>query len=291
MAVSMTGYGRGTSENEQMKVHVEVKTVNHRFCEYNIRMPRQLLVLEDKIKKHLAAHIKRGRIELFVNVEGDGLIHKQLEVDWPLLQQYMDKMDEIEKLYQIKTDHTPFNLPQLEGVFTIQEKQASNPEIEATILEAVRQATMQLMLMREAEGEALKEDILTQLSKLDESAKRVSVFAPSVIELYRERLQQKMAEWTAGMIDETRLLNEVAIFADKADINEEITRLNSHISQVRLTLESSEAIGRKLDFLVQEMNREINTIGSKANDSRIAIEVVEMKSLLEKMKEQIQNIE
>ncbi|MFS0782364.1 YicC/YloC family endoribonuclease [Bacillus sp. 1P06AnD] len=291
MAVSMTGYGRGTSKNDQMKVQVEVKTVNHRFCEYNIRMPRQLLVLEDKIKKHLASHIKRGRIEMFITVEGDGLIQKRLEVDWLLLDQYMSKMDEISRRYQMHPNNSPHTISQLEGVFLIEEEQSSPPELEAIILEAVSEATMQLIRMREEEGKVLKGDILSQLEKLESAAERTSAFAPTVIEQYRERLQQKMAEWTSGVIDETRLMNEVAIFADKADINEELTRLKSHIGQVKSTLESGDAMGRKLDFLIQEMNREVNTVGSKANDSKIAIEVVEMKSLLEKMKEQIQNIE
>lgn len=291
MVVSMTGYGRGISESEDLRIQVEVKTVNHRFCEYHIRMPRQLLVLEDKIKKQLGSYIRRGRAEVFVSVEGEGLIHKKLVVDWSLLDQYMNNLDIISNKYQLHPNNIPHTISQLQDVFVIQEEQANSPEIEAHIIRAATQAGEELKRMREAEGEQLKRDIGQQLEKLSQTAGKVSGYAPIVIAQYKDRLQQRMAEYTEGLVDETRLLNEVAIFTDKADINEEITRLNSHISQVLATLNGSEAMGRKLDFLVQEMNREVNTIGSKANDSRIALEVVEMKSLLEKMKEQIQNIE
>lgn len=291
MVVSMTGYGRGLHESDQLRVLVEVKTVNHRFCEYHIRMPRQLLVLEDKIKKQLGSYLRRGRVEVFITVEGDGLIHKKLVVDWSLLDQYMKSLDLISTKYQMHPNSSPHTISQLEDVFIIQEEQSTSPEIEASVIEAVKQAAEELKQMRVAEGLQLRMDIEQHLEKLQETADKVKSFAPIVTQAYRERLQQRMTEFTAGMIDETRLLNEVAIFTDKADINEEIIRLNSHITQVYAALDSNDAIGRKLDFLVQEMNREVNTIGSKANDSNIAMQVVEMKSLLEKMKEQIQNIE
>lgn len=291
MVVSMTGYGRGFCENEHLRVQVEVKTVNHRFCEFNIRMPRQLLVLEDKIKKQLGSYMRRGRAEVFITVEGDGLIHKKVAVDWSLLDQYMTSLDAISTNYHMHPNSSIQTVPHLEGVFLIQEEQTNSNELETLITSAVQQAGEQLKSMRVEEGLQLKRDILQQIDKLQTAANQVIQYAPLVIQHYQERLQQKMSEFTSGLVDETRLLNEVAIFVDKADINEEITRLNSHINQVLTTLDSEEAKGRKLDFLLQEMNREVNTIGSKANDSRIAMEVVEMKSLLEKIKEQIQNIE
>lgn len=287
----MTGYGRGFCENEHLRVQVEVKTVNHRFCEFNIRMPRQLLVLEDKIKKQLGSYMRRGRAEVFITVEGDGLIHKKVAVDWSLLDQYMTSLDAISTNYHMHPNSSIQTVPHLEGVFLIQEEQTNSNELETLITSAVQQAGEQLKSMRVEEGLQLKRDILQQIDKLQTAANQVIQYAPLVIQHYQERLQQKMSEFTSGLVDETRLLNEVAIFVDKADINEEITRLNSHINQVLTTLDSEEAKGRKLDFLLQEMNREVNTIGSKANDSRIAMEVVEMKSLLEKIKEQIQNIE
>lgn len=291
MVVSMTGYGRGFCENERLRVQVEVKTVNHRFCEFNIRMPRQLLVLEDKIKKQLGSYMRRGRAEVFITVEGDGLIHKKLAVDWSLLDQYMTSLNTISTNYHMHPNISMQTVPHLEGVFLIQEEQTNSNELETLITSAVQQAGEQLKSMRIEEGLQLKKDILQQIDKLQTAANQVIQYAPLVIQQYQDRLRQKMEEFTSGLVDETRLLNEVAIFVDKADINEEITRLNSHINQVLTTLDSEEAKGRKLDFLLQEMNREVNTIGSKANDSRIAMEVVEMKSLLEKIKEQIQNIE
>ena len=291
MVVSMTGYGLGMSESERLKVRVEVKTVNHRFSEFHIRMPRQLLVLEDKIKKLLAAYIRRGRAEVFISIDGEGLLTKRLEVDWALLDQYMSHLNEFTYKYHLHPNDDLQNITHLEGIFHIHEEQTNTNEAEELILEAVKQAGEQLLAMRKAEGIRLQEDIVEQLKKLADTVDQVKEYAPLVLEQYKQRLQTRMTEFTSGIIDETRMLNEVAVFTDKADINEEITRLKSHLSQVFATIESDTAIGRKLDFLVQEMNREVNTIGSKANDAKIALQVVEMKSLLEKIKEQVQNIE
>ena len=291
MVVSMTGYGRGFSESEKLRIQVEVRTVNHRFCEFQIRMPRQLQMLEEKIKKKLTTYIRRGRVEVFVTLEGEGLLHKKVEVDWNLVDQYMSSLDAITFKYQMHPNNLLQTISSLEGVFLIQEQQADTTDVEILLMQAVEKAGEQLKDMRIVEGLVLKNDIKSQLDKLLVLVESLKEYAPLIIEQYRTRLQQRMMEYTSGVVDETRLLNEVAIFTDKADINEELTRLNSHISQFGMIVEAEEAIGRKLDFLVQEMNREVNTIGSKANDAKIAMKVVEMKSLLEKIKEQVQNIE
>ena len=291
MVVSMTGYGRGFSESEKLRIQVEVRTVNHRFCEFQIRMPRQLQMLEEKIKKKLTTYIRRGRVEVFVTIEGEGLLHKKVEVDWNLVDQYMSSLDAITFKYQMHPNNLLQTISSLEGVFLIQEQQADTTDVEILLMQAVEKAGEQLKDMRIVEGLVLKNDIKSQLDKLLVLVESLKEYAPLIIEQYRTRLQQRMMEYTSGVVDETRLLNEVAIFTDKADINEELTRLNSHISQFGMIVEAEEAIGRKLDFLVQEMNREVNTIGSKANDAKIAMLVVEMKSLLEKIKEQVQNIE
>ncbi|MGN1401725.1 MAG: YicC/YloC family endoribonuclease [Bacillus sp. (in: firmicutes)] len=291
MVMSMTGYGRGSSEGEQFRILAEIKTVNHRFCEYQIRMPRQLLALEDKIRKQLSSYIKRGRAEVFITVEGDGLVHKHLHIDWELLDQYMGNIELMAKRYHLHPPSSPHELLELENVFLIRDEQVDFTEVEGFILEAVQAAATELKEMREREGARLKADLNHQLAKLQQSVTDVKERAPLVIVQYKDKLKARMTEWAAGQLDEPRLLTEAALFADKADINEELIRLDSHIHQMMLSFESEEAIGRKLDFLVQEMNREVNTIGSKANDSQIAARVVEMKSLLEKMKEQIQNIE
>ncbi|MFE8699017.1 YicC/YloC family endoribonuclease [Cytobacillus sp. FJAT-54145] len=291
MVLSMTGFGRSKRELNQFSVNVEVKTVNHRFSEYNIRMPRELLNIEDKLKKELAQYISRGRAEVFVTLEGEAVANRKVTIDWDLLDEYHQYIVEIQKKYNIAQDITIRDLLNREDFVIIEEEEAGNEEVEVLVLEAVKEAALQLKKMRVSEGEALKQDILGHLNQLDLKVHQITEYAPNVVRYYAERLKKRMQEFSEGQIDEYRIVNEVAIFADKADINEELTRLHSHIEQFTKTLDLDEPIGRKLDFLLQEMNREVNTIGSKANDSSIATEVVEMKSLLEKMKEQVQNIE
>lgn len=291
MVVSMTGYGRGMAENARMKVTVEIKTVNHRFCEYHIRMPRQLLILEDKVKKKANEYIRRGRVEIFISVEGEALLAKRLKLDWTLADQYIEAMNELKGKYGLNSAPSVQDLMQVGEIFSVEEEHAENEDLEIMILAAAETALKNVEIMRLGEGGELKNDLMKQLEKISSIAGGLRKYAPAVSEQYKERLKAKMSEFTSGIIDESRLLTEVAIFADKADINEELTRLESHLLQFSGTLGKNEPIGRKLDFLVQEMNREVNTIGSKANDSTITKEVVEMKSLLEKMKEQVQNIE
>jgi uncharacterized protein (TIGR00255 family) len=291
MVVSMTGFGRSSIGNGQINVNVEIKTVNHRFTEFYFRMPRQLLVLEEKIKKTMSEYFRRGRAEIFVTVDGDGLINRKLQLDWNLLDQFFSEMEKVKEKYGLDDKPSIGDIVHIENIFTVEEEQTDSSELEEVVLDAVRNAALQVKKMRMEEGQVLKADLEEQLKKISTIVEYVKEFAPNVIEAYKQRLQQKMNEYTSGLVDETRLLNEVAIFADKVDINEELTRLQSHIRQFTKTLEDEGLIGRKLDFLVQEMNREVNTIGSKANDATIAGSVVEMKSTLEKMKEQVQNIE
>ncbi|WP_108669754.1 YicC/YloC family endoribonuclease [Peribacillus acanthi] len=291
MVVSMTGYGRGAREQDKMKVIVEIKTVNHRFFECSFRMPRQLLVLEDKMKKTMHTYIHRGRAEVFLTVEGEGLIDRRLQVDWKLLQQFMDEMEKVNEAYSLNQRPTLKEITSIENIISIEEFQTDGNIIEELIIDSLKDACKTLKEMREIEGAELKKDLHIQMKNIWSTTEKICNLAPTVIESYRERLQQKMVEFTKGLVDETRLLNEIAIFADKADINEEITRLQSHVNQFEITMDEQGPIGRKLDFIVQEMNREVNTIGSKANDATIASLVVEMKSSIEKMKEQVQNIE
>jgi len=291
MVVSMTGFGRGTVETEQVGVTVEIKTVNHRFCEFHIRMPNQLLKIESNIKKSLANHIKRGRVEVYVTLDGQTAVNRGVKIDWELLDQYFGYITEVKEKYGLSGEVTLSELVNRPELIQIEEKDSENEFLETLVLEALSIATDELVQMRNREGKALELDVSGNIERLQARSKQVRQFAPIVVEQYRDRLTKKMAEYVGGQLEETRILTEVAIFADKADINEELTRLESHIEQFLKILQLTEPIGRKLDFLVQEMNREINTIGSKANDSKIAMEVVEMKSLLEKVKEQVQNIE
>ena len=291
MVNSMTGFGRNKTESDLFSVNVEVKTVNHRFCEFNIRMPRQLLKIEDKLKKILNQHIRRGRIEVYVSIEGESTVTRKIHVDWDLMDEYYQVIKTAREKYGIEGTVSIQDLLGRSELLHIEESDAGNEELENLVLSAVEEAVLFLKQMRMAEGQELKKDLHSSLSMLGKNVTELHDYAPSVLQMYKERLTKRMQEFVNGQIDETRILTEVAVFADKADINEEITRLKSHIGQFIQTLNDYEPIGRKLDFLVQEMNREANTIGSKANNATIAKKVVEMKSLLEKLKEQVQNIE
>ncbi|MBV7503791.1 YicC family protein [Bacillus sp. sid0103] len=291
MVISMTGFGRAKAESDFFSVNVEIKTVNHRFCEMNIRMPRQLLKIEDRMKKKLSQYIRRGRVEVYVSLEGEGIVTRKVHVDWKLLDEYAQIIKQVRENFDVEGTITLQDLLSRSELLHIEESEIGNDELEKLVLDATEEAAKFLKQMRLAEGEEIKKDLLAILSQLEMNVFELQKFAPLVVQSYKERLTRRMEEFVNGQLDETRILTEVAVFADKADINEEITRLKSHIQQFEQTLQSVEPIGRKLDFIVQEMNREANTIGSKANDSNIAKQVVDIKSLLEKLKEQVQNIE
>lgn len=293
MVVSMTGFGRSKKEHEHFKVIVEMKSVNHRFCEITVRMPRQFLLFEDKLRKTVNQYIGRGRVDVFVTVEGEGYINRTLQVDWNLLSQYEQAVEKAKHSYKLDGSFSVEQLLNLPEVFTVNENEDGIEVLEQVLLEVTKEAAIELQNMRKIEGKALKADIVARLELIDLAVQYLIPLSADVVEKYRERLTKKMNDFLNGVyeVDEGRILTEVAIFADKADINEELTRLHSHIGQFYKIIEANESIGRKLDFLVQEMNREMNTIGSKANDVQISQKVVEMKSELEKIKEQVQNIE
>ncbi len=289
--MSMTGFGRSQRESDSFSISVEVKTVNHRFSEYYIRMPRHFNKIEDKIKKKLNTYLHRGRIEVYVTIDGGAIVNRSVQVDWPLLESYVQSVTQIQQKYGLEKDLSLHDLLNREDIIHIEEEEIGNEEIDSILLEAIEEAVISVKQMRELEGAALEKDLSINLHRLQEKVLDLKTMAPAVIEMYQDRLTKRIQEFVSGQIEENRILTEVAIFADKADINEELTRLESHIKQFESILTHLEPIGRKLDFLIQEMNREVNTIGSKANDSSIAKEVIEMKSILEKMKEQVQNIE
>jgi uncharacterized protein (TIGR00255 family) len=287
----MTGFGRGKAESPQYTVTVEMKSVNHRFCEMVIRMPRQLLEVEDKMKKLIQTYIERGRIEAFVTISGEGIARKKVEIDRPLLEEYLHHLREVKDEYGLEGDvHVRDLLRMSDVLMTVEEEKQHAPIYELVLLAAER-AAEQLVEMRRLEGTKLTGDVLSQLKHIKDAREQIALLAPQVVEQYRQRLQKRLADLTGGIVDEQRVLTEAAVFADKADINEELTRIESHLSQFVQALEKKGAVGRKLDFLVQELNREMNTIGAKANNGEIAQLVVEMKAALERIKEQVQNIE
>ena len=291
MVMSMTGFGRAKKDGNQFSVTIEVKSVNHRFSETNLRMPRQFAVIEDKIKKVINQYIQRGRVELLLTIEGDELVQRSLQVNWDLMDQYFSTLSEAKKKYSLQDQVTLSELFKLDQIVSIVEVEKENEPIYDLVIDVVHLAMEQLVEMRKAEGKELHRVLLSYLLEIQEQVQSISSLAPFVIEQYRERVSKRVNEYVTGLVDENKILTEVAIFSEKADISEELARMNSHVSQFINTMESQSTVGRKLDFLLQEMNRETNTIGSKANDKLIAQHVVEIKSLIEKIKEQVQNIE
>lgn len=291
MLVSMTGFGRSKKDKGEYSVIVEVRSVNHRFFDCHLRLPIQLGRLEDKIKKQLNRHLKRGRIDCFVTVEGSVLTKKQLHIDWNLLDEYYQFITELKKRYNFTGNIELANFLGKNDLISVLEVEDGEEDLEILILEAADEAAKECLKMRREEGEKLTGALEQFLNQLEEEIERVEIYAPDVIKQYVKRLEKRMKELLDGGIDNDRILAEVAVMAERSDISEEITRLYSHISQFRASLSSDEPIGRKLDFIVQEMNREANTIGSKANNGDISRSVVQMKTIIEKIKEQVQNIE
>lgn len=287
----MTGFGRAKVESDAFQITVEMKSVNHRFLEMNIRLPKQMMVFEDKIRKLIAEQVGRGRIEVSIIVEGEGLVERKLRVDWSLLEQYKLIMEEAKGKFQLQDSITLQQLIAMPEVTAIEEVENVNETFEHSLYEAVRCAASMLKTMRDGEGERLHKDLEHRLQGINTCVRAIIPYAPSVIQKYRERLENRLKELHNQELEEQRLLTEIAVFADRCDIDEELVRLQSHLEQFQEALQSKEPVGRKLDFIVQEMHREINTIGSKANDLTISKYVVEMKNNLEKIREQVQNIE
>ncbi|QGQ46911.1 YicC/YloC family endoribonuclease [Metabacillus sediminilitoris] len=291
MVVSMTGFGRASGQINSCFLTVELKSVNHRFLEISVKMPKQFMWLEDKIKKLISQYVSRGRIEVYVNIEGESLVDKSINIDWVLLTQFVDSLKQIKARFSLNDEISLDHILSLGEGLDIKEEPKSNVDIENVLLHTVKSALQKLTEMRKTEGEQLALDLKQRLVAMTNITVDLESTALSIIEQYREKLQKRVSEYVSGIIDENRILTEVALFADKADISEELTRIHSHIYQFGESLQANGPIGRKLDFIVQELNREVNTIGSKANDSQIAKNVVELKSIIEKLREQVQNIE
>ena len=270
---------------------VELKSVNHRYLDVAFRLPRSLLFLEDGMRGALAAGgIGRGHVDVFVTYQNNREDSRVVKLDLPLVQACGQAcLEAKENLPPGVGDPTVAELLTLCGALTIQEGQEDREQVTALALEALAGAAAQLLDMRAAEGEALKADLMDNLSQLELKVRSIALRAPMVPRQYRERLESRLAEWQVAA-DPQRVAQEVAVMADRCAIDEELSRLQSHMAQFAQGLESREEIGRRLDFLLQEMNREVNTIGSKASDAQIAQDVVDAKCLLEKLREQVQNV-
>lgn len=289
---SMTGYGQGEARNNRFSAQVEVKSVNHRYLDLFFRIPKQYSQLEETLRQTISRRISRGRLEVVLSLEEFGDQERIVQINKALLQGYLHALAAIQA--ELGSDE-PIQLPQvlsLPGLLEVDEPTTDWDDLHKVVAEATTLALDRLEAMRAAEGQRLFEDLQEKLCVVDNLKNEVAQIAPQVIVDYKNRLRERLGELLDGTtITDERFLGEVAIFADRCSIDEELVRLASHIQQFRETLGSNESVGRKLDFLIQEMNREVNTIGSKANNVHIAGLVVNMKSELEKVREQIQNIE
>lgn len=294
MIRSMTGFGQALRQTDLIRIQVDMKSVNHRYGEIVFRMPREWLLFEDKLRKRVNERVKRGRVDVFITAERSGVSPSDVQVDWTLVEAYQQAAEAIGQRYAIGGSLTIAEMMQIPGIVQLQGQLAAEEEIEQVLCEAVDEALDRLCKMREAEGANLKADLHSRLSTLHGYAKQTFEAAPQAVAQYRDKLRNRLSELLQDAdkgIDENRFVMEVALMAERTNIDEEITRLDSHIAQFSDLLAAKEPVGRKLDFLLQEMNREVNTIGSKAGQSALVNLVVDMKAELEKMREQVQNIE
>ena len=291
MSRSMTGYGRAQQKIGPRDITVEIKSVNHRYFEFSSKTPRNCGYLEERLKTYLQEQVARGKVEanVFMQVtEGDAT---EVELNRDLAAAYVNALRSVTEL-DLRDDLTLSSLARFPDIFTVRRQQENEDEVWQAVKTVADEALGKFVSMREAEGQRLTEDILSRLAEVEKLVGLAEERSPQTVEAYRERLAAKIQEVLADrQIDETRIITEAAIFADRVAVDEETVRLHSHIAQFKEILESGGCVGRKLDFLVQELNREANTIGSKAQDAQMARIVVALKSNIEKIREQIQNLE
>lgn len=288
---SMTGCGAGRALRDGWEVTAELKTVNHRFLDLSMRLPRNISFLEPVIRETTGKGLKRGHVDVFVTVRNTESSAVSISVDGELARQYWEAGKAMFEAIGTENDLTVSRLLAMEGVTTLTEKEMDQELVSALCAEAVEQAVEQVTAMREKEGTHLKEDLRFHLDQAADLREKILGRAPNVVSEYREKLENRLKSMISDGVDPQRLAQEVAIMADRCAIDEELARLESHLRQMGAYLEAEGEIGKKMDFLIQEMNREANTIGSKAQDAEIARWVVDLKSEIEKLREQIQNVE
>ena len=292
MIKSMTGYGSAKGTVEGLTISVELKSVNNRYLDTSVRMPRSFLFAEDAVKATVQRHISRGKVDVFVSVDSSEAGDMTVKVNESLLRGYMDAVRSIAQEYSLPEDLTALAVSRFPDVLSVEKKDLDAEAISAGVVEITEQALHDFDAMRLREGEKLRDDVLGRIRVIDSLVSAVEQAAPQTVADYRSRLEAKMVEVLgASGIDENRILAEAAIFADHIAVDEETVRLRSHMSQLDLMIRGNSPTGRKIDFLIQEFNREANTIGSKCQNSDIAHTVVDLKSEIEKIREQIQNIE
>ena len=292
MIKSMTGYGSAKGTVEGIEVCVELKSVNNKFLDTSVRLPRNFLFAEETIKSAVMSHISRGKVDVFVTVDTSMADDMIVKVNEPLLKGYIEALESISKEYGLPNDITAMSVSRFPDVLNVEKKELDADAVAEGIRVIAEQALCDFDGMRIREGAKLKEDVLSKLETIEKLVGIIETESPKTVEEYREKLKQKLFEVLGTTdIDETRIITEAAIFADKVAVDEETVRLHSHMAQLRSMLDGGSPIGRKIDFLLQEFNREANTTGSKCQNAEIAHVVVNLKSEIEKIREQIQNIE
>ncbi len=291
MIKSMTGYGKANLEKNERRYQIEIKSVNHRYLDISVKMPRQLSYLEEPIKKAIGNKIKRGKVDVFVTFENNSLEGQEIKINTELASAYIKELKKLAESENILADIQVNDIARYPDVLNIKNNQ-DDEIIKQELLEVSQIAIDNLVEMRQVEGTKMAEDIKQRLDYIQEKVKQISKLSTGLIEEYVVKLEERLKQILKGQeIDQARLAQEVVIYADKCSVEEEVTRLNSHISQFHSLINSSEPMGKKLDFIIQEMNRETNTIGSKANNLEITDRVIDLKTQIENIREQIQNIE
>ncbi len=292
MIRSMTGYGRHCERIDGWEITVELKSVNHRFFEYSSRLPRTYGFLDEKLKSFLQSGIARGKVEAYVSIEAAEVADTHVAVNLPLAEAYLAALQEIADSLSVRDDSSVMNLARFPDVLTVRKTETDEERLWNAVKTVAQTALQKFVLMREQEGARLRDDVLSRRALLLENVARVEERSPQTVREHMQKVETRMRELLGTVtVDEQRLLTEAAVFADKIATAEETVRLRSHLDQLEMLMNASEPIGRKLDFLVQEINRETNTIGSKVQDLALTQVVVDMKAEIEKIREQIQNIE
>ena len=291
MIKSMTGYGKQSMEQNLREYQIEMKSVNHRYLDISVKMPKALSYLEDVVKKIISSNIKRGKIDVFITFTNNSTEGKEIKINTEIAKMYINELKKLADEEGILSNIEVTEISKYPDVLTIQNNM-EDEQIKKELEEIVTKTVQSLIQMRIAEGKKIYEDINKRLDKIKEIVEKISSLSTGLIDEYVVKLEGRIKELLGNQeIDEARLAQEVVIYADKCSIQEEVTRLRSHISQMKDLLNNDEAVGKKLDFLIQEMNRETNTIGSKSNNLEITNEVINIKTELEDIREQIQNIE
>jgi uncharacterized protein (TIGR00255 family) len=291
MIKSMTGFGRGEATKDNITFSVDIRSVNHRYSDISVRMPRTVSILEEKVREHLGSKLNRGKIDVYINYDSFGQDTK-VKLDTNLASAYVDSLNVLKEQFGIKDEISLSLLTRFSDILKLDTEEKDVDFLWSILNEALEQAVSSLLDMRSREGERLRKDMLEKLDNINAIVLDIKEKSAGLVDEYRTKLYDKIKELTKDIqLDDSRILTEVAIFADKSSVDEEIVRLGSHLEEFKKTLNLKTPIGKKLDFIVQEMNREVNTIGSKSGEIGVINNVIAIKTEIEKIREQIQNIE